>query len=170
MAAAPPANASNAELARWSFEMLNTHDVSVLRQFWTDETVERFPDRTRRGPDEMAAYFQEVFDALPDFHMEVIHVTEQDDHVFVQWKLTGTHSGATYQGIEPTGRRIELDGIDHFVIRDGKVASNFVVFDQMQFARQLGLLPPDGSQGDRAFKAAFNLKNKVGELVRQARS
>jgi hypothetical protein len=34
-----------------------------------------------------------------------------------------------------TGKEIELDGTDHFVLCDGKVVTNTVVFDQMTFAR-----------------------------------
>jgi hypothetical protein len=37
-----------------------------------------------------------------------------------------------------------------------KMASNFVVFDQLEFGRQLGLMAPDGSLPDRALKAVFN--------------
>jgi hypothetical protein len=39
------------------------------------------------------------------------------------------------------------------------------VFDQMQYARQLGLLPEQDSGGDKAFKAAFNAKTKLAEAV-----
>jgi steroid delta-isomerase-like uncharacterized protein len=169
MATAPPPTASNAELVRWAFEdCLNSRDVTPLRAFWNDDTVERFPDRTCHGADAIVAYFDEVFAALPDFHMEVRDLIGEGDHVFVHWRLTGTHRG-TFSGIEATGRRLELDGMDHFVFRDGRVVSNFVVFDQMQFARALGLLPPDGSAADRAMKAAFNAKNRLTERLRAAR-
>ena len=57
--------------------------------------------------------------------------------------------------------------MDHFVIRGGKIVSNFVVFDQMQYARQLGLMPPEGSSGDRAVKAAFNAKTKLSERFKR---
>ena len=167
MASAPPTGASNAELIRWAFEdCLNRHDTAPLRAFWTDETVERFPDRTCRGPDELTAYFAELFAALPDFHMEILALAAEGEHVFIRWRLTGTHRGA-YAGIEPTGKRIEVDGIDDFVVRDGRVASNFVVFDQMQFARQLGLLPSDDSPADRAMKAAFNVRTRLIEALRR---
>jgi predicted ester cyclase len=155
-----PQNATNAELIRWAFEMLNQHDVGPLKQFWTADTVERFPDRTCHGPDEIAAYFEEIFAAIPDFHMEVLTLVEQGEDIFVQWRFTGTHRG-TLQGIAPTGKPLAVDGIDHFVIRDGVVVSNFVVFDQMQHARQIGLLPPDGSRVDKALKAAFNGRTKL---------
>jgi hypothetical protein len=49
------------------------------------------------------------------------------------------------------------------------MASNFVVFDQMEVGRQLGLLPPDGSPPDRALKAAFNAKTKIAELISEVR-
>lgn len=157
---APPTTASNAELIRWAFDRLNEHDVTPLRQFWNDETVERFPDRTCRGTEEIARYFEDTFAAIPDFHMEVQTITEQGDDVFVHWHLTGTHSGPLL-GIEPTGRALAIDGIDHFVFRDGRVISNFVVFDQMQYARQIGMMPPDGSTADRGVKAAFNARTKL---------
>jgi hypothetical protein len=98
--------------------------------------------------------------------MEVVAIAEQGDDVFVHWQLTGTHSG-TFQGIDATGRRIALDGIDHFVVRDGRVVSNFVVFDQMQFARAIGMLPPDGSRADRAMKAAFNARSRLTARLRR---
>jgi steroid delta-isomerase-like uncharacterized protein len=164
--ATPPAQATNGELVRWAFDVLNQRDVTPLREFWTAETVERFPDRTCVGTDEIARYFEDTFAALPDFHMEVIGIAEQDEHVFVQWRLTGTHQGPLL-GIEPTGKPIALDGIDHFVMRDGKVVSNFVVVDQMDYARQLGMIPPDGSSADRAMKAAFNARTKLARRFKR---
>jgi steroid delta-isomerase-like uncharacterized protein len=164
--ATPPTGVSNAELIRWTFEQLNQHDVSGLRQFWTAETVERFPDRTCRGVDEIAAYFEDTFAALPDMRIEVISIVEQGDDVLAHWHLTGTHSGPV-QGIEGTGKRIELDGIDHFVLRDGKVVSNFVVFDQMQYSRQLGILPAQDSVADKAMKAAFNVRTKLAQRLKE---
>jgi len=163
---APPAEASNAELARWAFEMLNRRDVAVLKQFWTADTVERFPDRTCHGADEIAAYFEETFRAVPDFHMEVRAVAEHGEDVFVHWHLTGTHQGEVL-GIEGTGRPIAIDGMDHFVMRDGKVVSNFVVFDQMQYARQIGMMPPDGSGADTALKKAFNARTRLARRLKR---
>ncbi len=161
MSTTTPASAtSNAELIRSAFELLNRRDVSLLREFWTEETVERFPDRTCRGRDEIAAYFEEAFAAIGDWNMEVVALVEQGEDVFVHWHLTGIHEGPLL-GIAPTGKRLAIDGMDHFVVRDGKVVSNFVVFDQTQFARAVGLLPPDGSAADRAMKAAFNARTKL---------
>lgn len=164
--AAPPAEATNVELIRWAFDVLNTHDVTPLRPLWTDDTAERFPDRTCRGPDEIAAYFNETFAAVPDFEIEIVAIAGEGDDVLVRWHMTGTHTG-TLLGIAPTGKTLSIDGIDHFVIRDGKVVSNFVVADQLQYARQIGMMPADGSAADRAMKAAFNARTKLAAKLRR---
>jgi ketosteroid isomerase-like protein len=44
--AAPPAEVSNGELIRSAFEALNRRDLAALREMYTEETVEMFPDRT----------------------------------------------------------------------------------------------------------------------------
>jgi ketosteroid isomerase-like protein len=163
---APPTEATNAELVRWAFEALNRRDVSALKRLWTEETVERFPDATCRGPEEIAGYFEDVFAAISDWHMEVVAVAEQGDDVFVHWHLTGTHDGPLL-GIEPTGKPLAIDGIDHFVVRDGKVVSNFVICDQMQYGRQIGMLPADGSPADQVMKAAFNARTKLARRLKR---
>ncbi|MEO8108137.1 MAG: ester cyclase [Actinomycetes bacterium] len=140
------------------FDRLNEHDTESLRGFWTPATVEYFPDGTYRGFDEVAASFAEKFAAIEGFHLEVLAIAESGDDALVHWRMTGRHVG-TLLGVAGTGRAIELDGIDHFVLQDRTVVTNTVVLDQMAFARQVGLLPPDRSPADRALKAAFNARN-----------
>ena len=164
--AKPPAGATNGELVRWTFEVIDAHDVSALRTMWTDETVERFPSGTVRGADGMTAYFETLYAAVPDLRMRVIALAENGEDVFVHGQLTGTHTGAPFEGLDATGKALSIDGMDHLVVRDGTIATNFGVFDQMQFARQIGLLPADGSRGDRATKAAFNARTRLLARVR----
>ena len=160
---------TNTELAQQVLDAINAHDIDALRTIWADDVVERFPDKTCRGKDELSAYFADLFAAIPDFTMERVSAVEEGETVFLRWRLTGTHRGV-FNGIEPTGKAITLDGMDEMTVRDGKMAANFVVFDQMEVGRQLGLLPPDGSPPDRALKAAFNAKTKIAEAIRTARS
>lgn len=166
----PPAEATNADLVRWSFETLfEKRDIEAMKEFWTQTSVERFPDRTCRGTEEIASYFREVLGAVPDLRMEIVALAEQGDDVFVQWHMTGTHEGPLL-GIDATGKSLAIDGIDHFVIRDGKLVSNFVVVDQMQYARALGMMPPDGSGPDKAMKAAFNARTKIAAKIAERRN
>jgi len=137
-----------------------------MSTLWTDQTYQRFPDRDCHGAAEIRAYFEEAFAALPDLRIEPVSIVEQGDDVFAHWRLTGTHDGPV-QGIEGTGKAIELDGMDHFVLRDGRIVSNFVVFDQMQYSRQLGILPVQHSVGDKAMKSAFNLKTQIAKKLKE---
>ncbi len=161
-----PTDSSNAELVRWEVEALNRGDAGALRQVLTSETVERFPDRTCRGADEIVAYFEEALAAVPDWHMEVRAIVAERDDVLMHWHLTGTHTGPLL-GIAATGKPFSIDGIDHFVLGEGKIVSNFVVFDQMQYARQVGLMPPNGSAGDKALKASFNARTKLAGRIKR---
>jgi hypothetical protein len=69
--------------------------------------------------------------------------------------------------VAPTGKALAIDGIDHFVVRDGKIVSNFVVVDQLQYARQIGMMPPDGSAADKAMKSVFNARTKLAEKLKR---
>ena len=163
-----PVDGTSSELLRWVFERINDHDVASLRPFWTDDTVEYFPDATCRGTDEVAAYFSDRFAAIEGFHLEVVAIAESGDDVLVHWRMTGRHTGALL-GVAGTGKAIAIDGMDHFVLRDGKALTNTIVFDQMAFARQVGLMPPDGSAVDKALKAAYNAKTKAVDALRRSR-
>jgi predicted ester cyclase len=140
-----------------------------MSELWTDSTYQRFPDRDCHGAAEIGEYFEATFAAIPDLVVETLALVEQGDEVFVRWRLSGTQHGRL-QGLEGTGRRLRLDGVDHFTLRDGKIASNFVIFDQAQWGRQIGLMPDDGSTGDRALKGAFNARVKLARAVQARRS
>jgi steroid delta-isomerase-like uncharacterized protein len=151
------------------FARLDEHDIAALRGLFKADTHERLPDGTRTGGEEITAWYEQLIAAAPDFRIQVVSLVEGGEEVFVRWKATGTHTGAPFQGIAASGSAFEVDGVDHLVVRDGRIASNFVIFDQMQFARAVGVLPVDGSTPDRAMRAAFNAKTRLVERVRASR-
>jgi predicted ester cyclase len=149
------ATTSNTALVLAEIEALNARDFAHLREVWVPDGVARFPDRTMHGSDELVAYLTDVVAGIPDFKLTVLHTAEADDLVFVHWRADGTHQGR-FQGVAPTGKRLSIDGMDQFTVAGDKISAVFVIFDQMDIGRQLGMLPPDGSAPDRAIKAAFN--------------
>ena len=44
-------------------------------------------------------------------------------------------------GIEPTGKRVEMRGLDLLEVEDGKIVSNTAFYDGIELARQIGMLP-----------------------------
>ena len=121
--------------------------------------------------DDVVDWFRELFDAMPDLHMDVEDVVVGGEpgreRATVRWHFTGTFSGGPYMGIEPTGRRVSLHGMDLIDFQDGRVAANNIYYDQLSFARQIGMLPPEGSRADRAMTKAFNLATRARGAVRQ---
>ena len=115
--------------------------------------------------DEVLAWFGALFDAVPDLHMEVEDVVISGEpgreRITIRWHITGTHSGAAWLGIEPTGRALDLRGMDLADAEDGRVAGNAIYFDLLAFVRQIGMLPSEGSTGDRLVTRAFNVVTKT---------
>ena len=85
---------------------------------------------------------------MPDLHVEVEDVVVAGEpgreRVTLRWHLSGTHTGEPFVGIAATGRPVHLYGMDLLDFEDGRIAGNCIYFDQLSFARQVGMLPPEG--------------------------
>jgi hypothetical protein len=100
--------------------------------------------------------------------MEVEAVHAHEDGATICWRATGTFTGAPWMGIEPTGARIDLPGVD--VMRfdaDDRVIDNVVYYDGATFAREIGMLPKRDSTADRAMLHAFNAATKAKRRFRR---
>ena len=90
-----------------------------------------------------------------------------DTRAVVQWRAHGTFTGAAFQGIHATGRSVELRGCDVMTFDEGRLRRNTIYYDGLTFARQIGMLPREGSPGDKAITAAFNAGTDVRARLRQ---
>ncbi|HEX8052989.1 MAG TPA: ester cyclase [Thermoleophilaceae bacterium] len=163
---ASPATSTNADLVRRAFEAVNRHDARAASELWSEDALWRVPEQTIRGPRQVAAWFEELFAAMPDVRFDVIAIAAEGPDVFVHWHMAGRHTGRL-TGLDGTGRSIALDGMDHLVVRDGKIAANTIVFDQLESARQVGALPPLGSRADRLMTAMLNVRTKLVSSLRR---
>ena len=110
----------------------------------------------------MRDFLNGLLGPFPDLAFEVVEKTVQDDRAAYRWHATGTFTGTPFQGVEPTGARLDIEGTDVLIVRDGEIVENNAFADGMTVARQLGLMPPEGSRQELAMKRAFNTKTKVG--------
>ena len=151
-----------ADVARAAFDAVSRRDPDGIVATGTPEYVDDFVAIGEiRGHDAVRAFFRQLFAAFPDFTMAVDRIVADDTAAVVQWHVTGTFTGGPFQGILPTGRRVELRGVDVMEIADGLVQHNTIYYDGAGFARQIGLLPSQGSRGDRALVAIFNAKSRL---------
>jgi steroid delta-isomerase-like uncharacterized protein len=139
------------------FDALNRRDYDAVTALQHDDIADDFvPVGVFTGKAAVADFFTELFAAVPDFTLTVEHVSGDADHATVQWRATGTFTGGPFQGVHATGRPIELRCADVMHIVDGLLVDNTIYYDGLTFARQIGMLPRQGSRADRAMTAAFN--------------
>ena len=77
-------------------------------------------------------------DAFPDWHSELHELVAEDDIVVERFTASGTHQGEL-MGVAPTGRSVELKGINIFRVRDGRISERWGRLDELGLFRQLGL-------------------------------
>jgi predicted ester cyclase len=157
------------ELMRKAFEAIAAQDVDGLGSLWDERTVDVFVALGLEvvGSTDLRAFFEQLFAAVPDLVFVVEEILEVDEAVAVgQWQLTGTFSGGPFQGIEPTGRRVALRGVDVMRFDGAILRRNDIYYDGLSFARQVGMLPPADSAADRGITAAFNTLTRARRRVR----
>jgi steroid delta-isomerase-like uncharacterized protein len=114
-----------------------------------------------RGHQAVRTFFSDLFAAFPDFEMTVERIVADETSAAVQWHAVGTFTGGPFQGILPTGSRVEIRGVDVMEIADGLIQHNTIYYDGAAFARQIGMLPGRGSRPERGLTAAFNAKTRL---------
>ncbi len=143
------------------FDALSRRDVEAMAALWAPDGQEHIASQIDTvGPHGVREYFTELFTAFPDFTLRVQTTVAQDDKVAVHWQATATMTGSLW-GVEPTGARVEIEGIDLLRVAGEKIVRNDAVPDGMALARQIGLVPEAGSTLEQRMFAAFNVRTKA---------
>ena len=154
------------QLARRLFELLNRRDLDQVAELQHPEIVDDFLVlRPIRGRAEVRGFFESLFAAFPDFQLEIERVTESGDSAVVQWRSVASFTGAPFEGVNPNGKRVEIRGVDCMTFENGQLRHNTIYYDGMSFARQVGLLPAQGSTAERGMTAAFNAVTAVRKRI-----
>ena len=155
------------EVATQYFDALARRDLDGAAACWAPDGVDHIVGQAdAQGPDGVRAYFGELFAAVPDFALVVETIIAEGDQAAVRWNATGTFAGdAAYQGIAPTGGPIEISGLDLLRARDGLIVRNDGFPDGMGFARQIGMLPAQGSTAEQRVLRAFNAKSRAARKL-----
>lgn len=162
-----PSKAATAKVARAYFDAINRRDLDAAVAAWAPggrEYVRGQVDVT--APEGVRAFIAGLLGAMPDLRFEIVSTTTEADRCAVQWRLTGTFAGpGTFNGIEPTGSPVVLEGVDVLTVRDGLVAANDAFSDSMAFARAIGMMPPQGSTVEQRMFGAFNTKTRLARRL-----
>jgi steroid delta-isomerase-like uncharacterized protein len=132
--------------------MRNIGQVQRYFQAWIDRNADAilatfrdggtYQDPTTGGPIRDVALRENVgglWSAFPDLTFAEESIGEiGPDRVAAQWVMRGTNIGSM-RGLPPTGRSVELRGVDFIELRDGKIQTVTGYFDSGEIPRQLGL-------------------------------
>lgn len=156
------------DVATGYFAALGRRDLAAAVEFLDPEVVEEISGvGIFRGPREVREFFEGLIAAVPDLEVLVDRTTAQDDRVAVQWRFQGNFTGGPlFNGVQPTGGRLELRGCDVLDVANGRIVRNMAYQDGIELARGLGMMPPQDSAAEKAMIGAFNAATKVKQAVR----
>jgi hydroxyacylglutathione hydrolase len=154
-------------IARRYFQAIDAHDLESAVGLWSQGGRENVRGQVDTiAPEGVREFIGGLLAAVPDLRMEILSTTTEGDRCGVQWRLRGTFAGpGTFAGLAPTGNPIELEGFDLITVRDGHIESNDAFSDSMTFARQIGMMPPQGSTAEQRMTQAFNAKTRLSRRL-----
>ena len=117
----------NKAIARRVYEIIFAGDFDLAQEIVDPSAPdnELLPgDPPAKLIDTFKETFSEAREGFPDLTIAVEDVMAEGDLVTARVTMRGTHRGE-FQGIAPTGKRVEVRAIDIFRIEDGKIVEHW---------------------------------------------
>jgi len=150
-------------VTRRYFEAIGAHDVDGAAAMWAPDGREDVRGQGLFiGPEGLREFIGDLIAAIPDLRVEIVSTTTEEDRCALHWRFSGTFAGpGSFNGISPTGHRMEIEGVDVLSVRDGLIQSNDAFTDTMAVPRQIGMMPPLHSSAEQRLTGAFNVKTRL---------
>ena len=118
-----------------------------------------------RGQTEVRDWLEATWRALPDLAFVEVQAPFGSFDALASaghWRMTGTFMGPfDPPGFAPTGGPVEVEGVDLWDFRDGRLERVRSFYDVSAMARQIGALPPRGSRGEEVGVAVQKLRARA---------
>ena len=128
-------------------ERYNAGDLDGVMELYAEDAVQLMPDGFFEGRSVIRDRLAKELAAFSDLAHRYISYVEGGDAFADEWVFVGTHTGPLTlpDGTElpPTGKRVEVPGMELVRVRDGKVVVDNLYYDNLAVAAQLGLLPQE---------------------------
>jgi steroid delta-isomerase-like uncharacterized protein len=122
----------------------NAHDVERIAGMHAPDMVFENHTAGERAEGEQAlSHIAGIFASWPDIEFTTRRLYVREGLVVQEWTASATHVKPLSRGeivAEPSGKRIEWDGMDVIPFEDGKVKRKDVYSDSVSILRQVGLL------------------------------
>ncbi len=103
--------------------------------------------------DQLGAVLDDIERTFPDVALEVLDLAIDGEVAIGRYAMTGTHlgtqqlpfvHGGVLYALEPTNRRFRTEHAHVFRVQCGQIVTHDAVQDNLELARQLGVLPTPG--------------------------
>jgi hypothetical protein len=113
--------------------------------------------------EEIAGYVATFLTTFPDLTFEYESISTCENRVIAPWRMKGTNTGDMPGLPGPTGRTIDLPGMDAITVGPDGIISAIDYSDQITFFKQLGLqvqiLPADKTATNLTATRSRTLRN-----------
>ena len=131
---------ANESVAREYATFWNTGDESLARDALAVNVIDKTPPEGRKQGPEGAILASRAFRAaVPDLRCEVEQMIISGNRVVSHLHFYGTFSG-TFGKLKGKGQKIDFIATDIYDIREGKIAANWHIEDNLTLMKQLGAL------------------------------
>lgn len=122
-------------------EIVNTGELDAFSEVVAPGCIDNDPAPDQGpGPEGFKTFFTAMRAAFPDLKVEVQTLVADGDQVGFAYTITGTHRGA-FQGVESTGRSIEVRGMQIGRFENGKMVERWGSSDELGILKQIGAVP-----------------------------
>lgn len=122
----------------------NDHDLdAIMAMHAPDMVFENHTAGESAQGEEARAHIGSIFATWPDIEFTTRRLYVREGLVVQEWTAAATHTNTMRRGdlvAEPTGRRVEWEGIDSIPFENGLVKRKDVYSDSVSILRQVGLL------------------------------
>jgi steroid delta-isomerase-like uncharacterized protein len=117
----------NKAIARRVYEIISTGDFERAEEIVNPDVADNECPLERGRPkliDTFKETFSEAREAFPDIRVTVEDLVAEGDRVAARVTMRGTHQ-RDFQGLAPTGKRVQVRAIDMFRISNGKIVEHW---------------------------------------------
>jgi predicted ester cyclase len=136
---------ANRELLERYVERYNAGDIEAVGDLYAEGAVRKMPDGTFEGRSSIRERLASELAVFTDVIYTVSSFVEEGDSFADEWTIAGTNTGPLTlpDGTEfpPTGKRVEISGMEFVQVRGGKIVIHNLYHDNMAVMVQLGLVP-----------------------------
>ncbi len=126
-------------------ELYNAGNLDACIDLYAEDAVQMMPGGVYRGPAAIRERLAVDMRAFPDAVYTVVGFLEQGDLFADEYTVAGTHTGPLSlpdgSQVPPTGKHVEIRGMEFVQVRDGKIVIDNLYYDTMAIISQLGLIP-----------------------------